>query len=164
MADYLNSNAEFQRWQLIGWFSADWQGSVSAFASPRWALVWDLALIACYATMLSWFAAKSFARLAGLRQAGAGPRPWLNALGWALPVMVLADVGEDAFSWLAITLGGNDVVALGWLAHVLAAVLSVVKFGGLFGVVVLIVAGTLPLRPPDAHAAVTRPPPTGPTR
>lgn len=131
---------------------------------PRWALVWDLALIACYATALSWFAAKAFARLAGLRQTGAGPRPWLNRLGWALPVMVVADVGEDVFSWLALTLGVNGVVALGWLAHVLAAILSALKFVGLFGVIVLIGAGSLPLRPLDTQATGTRAPPTGPTR
>ena len=164
MAAYLHSNNEFQRWQLTGWLGADWQGSPYSFASPRWALVWDLALIACYATALSWFAARAFGRLAGLRRAGLGPRPWLNRLGWALPVMVMADVGEDVFSWLAITLGENDVVVLARLAHVLAAVLCLAKFVGLFGVVVLIGAGSLPLRPPDTQAAGTRTPPKDPSR
>jgi hypothetical protein len=157
--DYLACNLAFQRWQLLGWLPTSWAPLPVSFSAPRWALVWDLALIACYATVLSWFAARAFGRVAGLRRAGDPPRQWLNVLGWALPVMVLADLGENLCTWLALTLGSHDVQSLAWLAHLAAAGLSVAKFAGLAGTLALVAAGMWPLRraphaPPRPQAAL----------
>jgi uncharacterized protein (DUF2235 family) len=139
--DYLRALATFQWWQLTGWWSPDWPTVATRFPCARWALVWDLPFVAAYAVVLSWYAALSFSRLAGVRHAGDAARPWLNRLGWSLTALVFADVGENILTWFAITLGLNQVVTLATLLHLAAAVCSVVKFVGLAGTVALVVAG-----------------------
>jgi uncharacterized protein (DUF2235 family) len=166
MGGYLAANEAFQRWQLTGWVSKAWplsllsdpwaiaswfavdKGSLvpGEFKSPRWALFWDIGFIACYAIVLSWAAACSFGVIAGLRRLGHATPPWLNALGRALPVMVFCDLGENLMTWLALTAGQHEVVMLAIATHVAAAALSVGKFAGLVGVLVLIGVGVAGFR------------------
>lgn len=163
LGDYWQRNVEFQHWQLLGWLNPAWPASVAAdpwslqswfaadaaslhpgnFAAPRWAVFWDFGVMACYATVLSWFAAVSFARIAGLRHAGDPVPRWLNVLGLALPVGVLGDAGENLFTWLSLTAGGNDVVSLAVALHIAAALCAVAKFIGLSGAIVLIASGCM---------------------
>lgn len=159
---YVAANGRFQLWQLTGWLSdafpgsvlreplalaswanTDWTAAAAAFDAPRWALVWDFALIAFYAIFLSWFAAVAFFRLAGLRRGGDRARPLLNLLGWALPVAVFADVGENLCTWLAWTLGLADVTLVALALHIGAALCALLKLAGLAGTAVLIAWGLM---------------------
>lgn len=149
--DYLMQNLAFVRWQTLWWFDGQtaaasphlWEGLVAGleahrdFGSPRWSLVWDLGLILAYAQVLSRFCVAGFARGAGLRRVGQAPSRWLNRLGWALPLMVLSDVGENLCTWLTITLTGSGYVGLATLAGVAMTLLSMLKWAGLAGVLVL---------------------------
>lgn len=148
LADYATAAADFQVWQLTGW----WQGSMAdryhlafgRFESPRAALVWDLGLIASLAVVLSWFCARAFHRIAGLRRVDDPPRVWLNRLGIALPLAVSADLAENVFTWVALTLGRADVEVLASGAHLLAAACSVLKWVGLTGALALVLWGIRP--------------------
>lgn len=138
---YLSSNLDFQRWQLSFWRLG--QGA-QAFASPRWALFWDLGLIVCYASPLSWLAARAFAQRAGQRHAGDGDRPGLNKLGLALPLAVFADLGENLCGLLCITAAFNDVDLLAGLLHLMMAICSLLKCLGLGGLLLLVSVMALP--------------------
>ena len=133
--------SRFQIWQLTAIFSADPVGwtTLSAFKSPRWAAVWDLALIVSYAYVLSMLAARAFAHAAGLNRLGRAVPKALKVLGWALPVAVFADLGENLFTWVAITLAHNELWVLAWLSALGMALGSVIKLVGLAGVLALIV-------------------------
>jgi uncharacterized protein (DUF2235 family) len=138
---YLRENAAFQRWQLTAWVSLDegWWRALGRFASPRTALAWDLAFIASYAVVLSFAVSRAFAHAARFNRVGQAVPPWLNRLGWALPLLVIADLGENAVSWLAITLGHHEQWLLSWFARAAMAAASVVKFVGLAGVLALVI-------------------------
>jgi len=137
----LQANADFQAWQLLGWWTGQGPGPLSA----AWgALGWDLLLIAAYAYALSWWVAGGFARLVGWRQAGDGARTLVTALGWALPLAVGADLAEDLVTAAVLVL-----LHKGWLAWLavglqwLLPLLSLAKFIGLAGALVLVLAGLL---------------------
>lgn len=138
---YLGSNADFQRWQLSFWQFG--QGAQN-FASPRWALFWDLGLIVCYSIPFSWLAARAFAKKVGRRHAGDGDRPGLNKLGLALPLAVFADLGENFCGLLCITASVNQVELLAGLLHLLMAICSLLKWLGLAGLLVLVSGIGLP--------------------
>ncbi|HSC00037.1 MAG TPA: hypothetical protein VLE45_08985, partial [Burkholderiaceae bacterium] len=135
------ANLRLQHWQLAALFSTDggWWQAALAFHSPRWAVVWDFALILGYAYVLATLAARAFAHAVGFnRYAAAVPR-MLKLLGWALPVMVFADVAENVFTWLTLTSGHNGVWWLAWLGRLGMALGAAAKIAGLAGVLVLIV-------------------------
>jgi uncharacterized protein (DUF2235 family) len=131
-------NAAFARWQLLWWQGANLNGVQSRFGSPLWALVWDTGLIAAYAFVMSWFAVAAFAKHAGLRRAGKAPAPWLNMLGWALPVAVCGDLLENLASGLVIWCAaqGNGIWAAVFACSM--TLFFVVKCMGLLGAVLLI--------------------------
>lgn len=138
----ISQNLSFARWQLLWWRDDHLETSIYRFASPRTALVFDFALIITYAYVLSWLAVRAFARIARLRRVGDGidafSTRWLNRLGWALPVAVFADVGENIVSWFVITFIGANWE---WISLVLASVMTLfatAKFVGLIGVAVLL--------------------------
>ena len=138
----ISQNLSFARWQLLWWRGDHLETSIYQFASPRTALVFDFALIITYAYVLAWLAVRAFARIARLRRVGEGvdtlSTTWLNRLGWALPVAVFADVGENVVSWFVITFIGANWA---WTSLVLAVVMTVLasaKFVGLLGVLVLL--------------------------
>lgn len=139
MQRLLRMNLEFAHWQLEwGWRGISMQDGIKAFGSPRWALFFDLGFIGCYAYVLAWFAVYAFARQARLRRAGAPSLPLFNTLGWALPLMVSADLAEDFCTWLAISLS-----SIGWersaiLAGAFMTLFSILKFLGLAGVLALL--------------------------
>ena len=144
----LQANADFQSWQLFGW----WTGLGPGNLRSAWgALGWDLVLIAAYAYALSWWVSSAFARLVGWRCAGDGARLIITVLGWALPLAVGSDLAENL-----VTAALLASLKLGWwaLAAVLQWVLpllSLAKFIGLAGALVLVVAGLLrPWRPRPA--------------
>lgn len=142
-------NAAFVRWQLLWWQSSDLGGVQSRFGSPLWALVWDTALIAAYAFVLSWFAVAAFARHAGLRRVGQTPSVWLNTLGWALPVAVSSDLLENLASGLANWCAAQSSVIWAVVFASLMTLFSLAKWVGLLGVLWLI---SLPSRQPTSGA------------
>jgi len=141
LAGLLRANADFAWWQLSAWWPGTLGQTVQAFHAPRWAVVWDLALVAAYAYALSWWAVRAFARRAGCRRAGQPVSSALNRLGWALPLAVFADLAEDAATWFVVTLAVNDFEVLARLASLPMAVFAAAKFVGLAGTAVLIVWG-----------------------
>ena len=140
---FLQANADFALWQLMGPFHAPWACQLAYACSPRWTLLWDQFFIAGYAYVLSWWATAAFARRAALRQTADHAPKWLNRLGWALPVLVAGDLAENLFTLLALSFGGIDATVLGLGASVLMALCAAVKWVGLAGTVVLIAWGWL---------------------
>ncbi|MGM9427941.1 T6SS phospholipase effector Tle1-like catalytic domain-containing protein [Hydrogenophaga sp. MI9] len=146
---FLATNLDFVHWQML-WFRDGlaavqdghvWEGlitglqQVNQFGSPRWSLLWDLGLILAYAQVLSRFCVAGFARGAGLRRVGQPVSRWLNRLGWALPLMVFADVGEDLFTWLTISLTHSEYFFIAAFTGALMALLALLKWIGLVGVI-----------------------------
>jgi uncharacterized protein (DUF2235 family) len=146
--EFLDANWQLQWWQLNAILSPDdsWWRAAGQFDSPRWAVLWDLVLILCYAYVLATLAARAFAGAAGFNRYGRAPSRLLNILGWALPVMVLADVAENVFTWLTLTLGDNGVWWLTWPSRLGMALGAIAKIAGLAGVLLLII-GWRALRP-----------------
>lgn len=138
---YFEANWQFQWWQLTAFLSTDggWWTTLQRFGSPRWALVWDLGLIVSYAYVLATMTTRAFARAAGLNRLGLIVPALLNRLGWALPLAVFGDLGEDFFSWTTITLGHSDLWLLAALGRLAMALCAAAKLVGLLGVAVLLV-------------------------
>lgn len=143
LPEYLRQNWAFAKWQLFWLAELSPPVGYTAFRSPRWSLVWDLALIASYAYVLAWFAAPAFARLAGLRRADQPVAKQLQLLGWALPLAVFSDVGENIATWITITLARNDMLVVSMLAGLVMTALAVAKIVGWLATLYLIVMGTL---------------------
>lgn len=140
--ELLGANGRLAVWQVV----APLQGvgvAPPAMASPRWALLWDLGLIASYAYALSWLAAWAFARRAALRQTADHAPRWLNRLGWALPLAVAGDLGENGFTWLTLSLLQIDATWLAWLASLPMALCALAKWAGLAGTLALIAWGAV---------------------
>lgn len=142
--DYLQANGAFQQWQLTAWLLPDPSSPLAAWASPAKSLFWDVGLIATYAYALSWWAAKAFATVAGLRSIDSPPTPWLNRLGLALPLAVCSDLLENALSASALVLMSADLSAWARPVLCLLAVCSVLKWLGLAGVAALVVGSKTP--------------------
>jgi hypothetical protein len=108
--------------------------------------------------VLAWLCVHAFARIAGLNRVH-GPRSrLLPVLGAALPSLIVADIAEDAASWLVIASSGGDPL----LAPVFGLVMSVAalaKYVALAGVVALtvwgyaLIVGDYALRPRRSAAA-----------
>ena len=131
---YLLVNADFQWWQLSAWWpGGDWWADATAFAAPRWAVTWDLLLIGAYAVVLARLATRGFASATALRRAGDPVSRGLNRLGWALPLAVFADLGENLFTWLTLTLGETELWLLAGLTRPAMAACALLKFAGLAG-------------------------------
>lgn len=164
---YLKANLMFQGWQLMGANPLLWPKVLAAFDSARWALLWELGYIACYAYVLAWWASRAFARRAGLRRAGQPVPRGLMRLGWALPLLVGGDLMENLLSWATLTLHQEQLL---WPAMVTAVAMSVAscfKLAGLAGTLWLIVLGFGPSRPlprapapPSDDPAIRRPTPS----
>jgi len=159
---WLHSNAQFQLWQLSAVFSTDgqWWQAAAAFVAPRWAVVCDFAFIACYAYVLATLAARAFAHAAGLNRLGRPVPKKLNVLGWALPVLVIADVLENIFTWFTFTFAHNEWWPFAAVCRAGMALAAVAKYVGLAGVLALIV-GWRAVRAPASQAPA---PPQGPRR
>jgi hypothetical protein len=147
LLDYARANLLFQLWQVSALFHNDgaWWYALT-FDAPRWGLAWDLLLIASYAYVLATLAARAFAHAARFNRLGMPAPKALNWLGRALPVMVIADVLENLFSWLAITLGHHELWLLAALCRVVMTLAVLAKYAGLAGVLALIF-GWRALRP-----------------
>lgn len=141
VGDYLAANGRFALWQLAGPWGGDWTCAPSLDCSPQAALAWDGVLIAAYAYVLAWFASRSFARLAGLRQVDDRPARWLNRLGWALPIAVAADLAENLSSSLALALMAAHADTLAVLVRTLMMACAAAKSAGLLATLGLIVWG-----------------------
>jgi uncharacterized protein (DUF2235 family) len=159
VGDYLKFNLWFQIWQLTGMNGVVWPRTLPLFSAPDWALWWDFGFIACYAYVLAWWCSWAFARRSGLRRAGDPPSRWLNALGWALPWLVGADVAENLLSLAVLNLTWLDSLLMARGVAGLMAVASLTKLLALVGVVVLIASGFVPARElPRAPPMPNRPP------
>lgn len=165
LACVMGNNLAYQRWQfeggavlldglwrqlsgsgyvLHGGLWASWTAALARFASPRWALVWDFAFIAAYATVLAYAASWAFARISGLRRVDTPPSKAANLLGWALPAAVFADLAENACSWVVIAAIDAPLFILKLLGVALAipaALASLAKWLGLAGVLALVLWG-----------------------
>ena len=136
----------FAHWQLFWWRD----GPVVPWPECQHLLLQlllDLPFMLAWAWFLSSFAVRAFARRAGLRRANS-PRPaWLQLLGRAPMVAVLADVAEDAAS--AVVLGLMSYGHGGGLASIAAVLMSLAsaaKWLAIGGTLLLIVSGLLPPR------------------
>lgn len=148
--EYLIQNLRFVEWQMAWW----WQGIMgdgglresvvaslrqyTSFGSPRWALLWDLVLILAYAQVLSRLCVAGFARGAALQRVGQAEPLWLNRAGWALPLMLISDVAENAFTWFTITLTDTQYFYLACITGALMSAAAMLKWMGLLGVIALI--------------------------
>jgi hypothetical protein len=130
-------NLRFAQWQLLWWRDAELATGRALFGAPRWAVVWDLLLIAAYAYALAWLAVAGFARRAGMRRAGQPVSAWLNRLGWALPLAVFTDIAENIATWSVVTLLDRQLPLLATLAALVMSTAALLKFAGLAGVLVL---------------------------
>lgn len=126
-------------WQLQGPWGGAYPGRCTG--SAGWALVWELGFIACYAQVLAWCCTQAFARMAGLRAVDAPAPTGLNLLGWMLPVLVVADVGESLFTGLAWGLSNVQVPGLECVVRVFMMICAVVKFASLLGCFALVGGG-----------------------
>jgi len=130
----VRANTGFAAWQL--WPAGDAPGAWRASA-----LAIDVLFIGAYSHVLGWMFGAGFAALAGLREAGSGPRPWLNLLGLGLMVLVAADVTENVLT-LVILAGQSWWYP--WLdvaARVALGAASWTKVLGLLWVVPLSISG-----------------------
>jgi uncharacterized protein (DUF2235 family) len=100
----LSANAQFYAWQLFPWNGSSTLRSWGGSHFPRTTLSVDLLLIALYAYILAWFSVRSFAKLAGFNRVNTPNRVWLNRLGYALPVMIVADLSENIFTFVLVSL------------------------------------------------------------
>ncbi len=141
----LCANTRFQHWQIDLLASTEtWRRAAACFAHPGLALGLDLMLISVYVALLAPWVCRAFAHHAGLIQVGHRPARWLNALGWALPAAVGADLAENAFSALALWAAGawsSDLLT--WLPRLAVFAASVAKWAALAGVTGLIVGAWL---------------------
>lgn len=137
---YLSENLRFQRWQLAALFLTDgtWWSEAQRFHAPRWALVWDLALILSYAYVLACLASRAFTHAAGLNRLGRPVPTALRVLGWALPLAVFADLGENLASWATISLGHAELWLLASVGRAAILICTLGKLTGLLGVAALV--------------------------
>ena len=142
LGGYLQQNTRFLEWQLLWWLNGNLETGIFQFASPRVALLFDFALIATYAYVLSWLAVRAFARIARLRRAGDGVEgfqmTWLNRLGWALPLAVFSDVAENVMTWVVIQCISANWQLLGKLSAVAMSAFTAGNLIGLLGVLALL--------------------------
>lgn len=138
LVGYVNANINFAQWQLLWWANAGLLQDHAGSRSPMWALVLDLLFIATYAYIFAWLVVRSFANVAQLNFAKKPVSHLLNALGYALPILIAADIGENVMSFGVI---GLNAVLDPLLLYVLGAVMSLcalAKYLALLGVVTLI--------------------------
>ncbi len=149
VGETLAANWQLQGWQLGAIFSTDgsWWQTARDFHAPRWAVVWDFALILCYGYVLATLAARAFALAASFNRYGRAVPRALNWLGWALPVVVIGDAAENLFTWLTITAGHAGLWWLAWPCRLGMALGAAAKLAGLAGVLLLTV-GWRALRAP----------------
>lgn len=137
-------------WLQLTWLWMGGMDALTAVFSPgylRTVVLFDFVFIAAYAHVLSWFVVRAFAKKAGLRLTTSAPRPWLNRLGWALPVMVAADVLENLLTITAISLHLYSESAVTVIFGTAMSVASLGKWLGLAGVVALLLPSFLGSRP-----------------
>lgn len=140
----LDANQRFQAWQLSLDPMPQWVALAETFARPKTALLLDLGLIAAWVWVLSLWTCRAFARHAGLIPVDQAPPRWLNALGWALPIALAADLLEDLFSGLSILALRTAPEALWlWLPRLSMTAASAVKWLALAAVAGLIVSSFL---------------------
>ena len=135
LPEYARQNVQFAHWQLAWMGGGEGLGGYTKFGSPRWALVVDCAFMLSYAYVLAWFFVRGFARMAGLNRVGRKPSALLGWMGYSLSVLVLADVCEDIFTWLLITIYPYSFAAafvLG-LGMSLAALVKLAAFAVVIG-------------------------------
>lgn len=104
---------------------------------PAWAMVWDLAFIACWGYIVARLSSRAFTRLVRPRQPGAA-MPSMSWLGMAPLAAVGGDVCENVLTLLALGMHGLGSDSLAWLMWVLVPFASAAKFLGLLGSLALV--------------------------
>jgi uncharacterized protein (DUF2235 family) len=136
-------NAQFA-WLQLTWLFQAGPHAFSELMSPTHlrGLVWlDFLFIAAYAYVLSWFAVKAFAKKAAFRLVAAPPKRRLNMLGWALVLMVVADVVENGLTLVAFGLYDSAYCGIAKAVGIAMSVASLCKFVGFAGVIALLWPG-----------------------
>ncbi|NVO04717.1 MAG: DUF2235 domain-containing protein [Rhodoferax sp.] len=144
-AALLQAPLHFAQWQLtapLHWGAVQSPG----FNAAGWALLWDLPFILAYAYLLAWAGTSGFARMAGLRRAGHAAPRWLQLLGRALPLAVLADAAEDLLSAATLAMAAVDHPQWAWCLALAMALASLAKYAGLLGALLLALCALRPLR------------------
>jgi hypothetical protein len=142
------ANTSFAQWQLLWWMAQvpDVRSAIPGFLNPRLAIVADLLFIMCYATILAWWVAWSFARIARFNRGNARPPRFLNLLGRALPALVFADIAEDVLTFLTLWAAPEWGRRLSLVLGAAMSLASLVKWVGLAGVATLLLWSFVPRR------------------
>lgn len=130
----------FAKWQLLwmtdGFFKLP--AFVTQQTSLRSAVIADFVFIYAYSFVLSWFAVSSFAKKAGLRRGNSVVTTSLNTLGLMLPLLISADILENIFTLLAVSLHLGDEMRAANICGFFMSIASLVKWCALAGVVTLL--------------------------
>jgi uncharacterized protein (DUF2235 family) len=136
----LRLNGEFAWQQLTAAYRCCAGKPFTQFDAPRWAVIWDFAFIGAYAYVLAWIAVGLHERRVKFQQIDSPKPVWLNHLGWALPIMVLSDVGENIATWITLTFLQFDKPILATISAVAMSVFAAAKWLGLGGFVAFCLA------------------------
>jgi Uncharacterized alpha/beta hydrolase domain (DUF2235) len=146
MSDVWDINYRFCQWQLA-WF-VPWQAptaGLAPFTHPALAVLLDFGLLAAYGYLLARASSWAFSHLARLRRVttapGAAPR-WLNRLGKAPMVVVLADAAENALTLLLLATAPSAYVpSWEYLPAIFMSLAALAKWTGLVGCALLLAWG-----------------------
>lgn len=149
---WLAANLRLQAWQAIAawpfvqgaWNPDAWWAAARAFGAPAAAVGWDFALITAYAVVLAPWVARAFAWLAGCRRHGQRGPIGARWLGWALPLLVAADVVENLATLAALAFGAFDWLIPGLGMRLVLSLAVLAKAVGALGVGVLLLRGIGP--------------------
>jgi uncharacterized protein (DUF2235 family) len=131
------ANNAFAVWQLTAWHGAPWPLAGPPGSAAGTALLLDLGFIACYGYVLARLCTRAFARIAGVRAITSAKHAWLNGLGCGLMVTVLADLAEDALTWLVLPDGWLEALAVSNLLPSLLADFLLLLTSGLMALAVI---------------------------
>ncbi|TAK93870.1 MAG: DUF2235 domain-containing protein [Aquabacterium sp.] len=120
--------------EIVGIHTLPW----NMVGQPAWAMVWDLAFIACWGYIVARFSSRAFARLVGPREPNT-PMPALSWLGMAPLAAVGGDVCEDLLTLMSLGAHGLGSDALATFVWWFVPLASVIKVAGLLCVVALVV-------------------------
>lgn len=135
---------EFTAWRLSWWLHGARVELPERFDLLASQLLIEAAYTLVWAWLLSIPAARAFARRAGLRRAGSPSPRWLQVLGYALPLAVLAGLMECLFAAFTLWLQGLGHDLLAMIFAVLMSAFSAIKWQGLACTLLLILSGFLP--------------------
>jgi Uncharacterized alpha/beta hydrolase domain (DUF2235) len=147
IADVWDINYRFCQWQLA-WF-IPWQAptaGLAPFTHPALAVLADFGLLAAYGYLLARASSWAFSAVARLRRVPAAPPGttpvWLNRLGRAPMLAVLADAAENALTLLLLASAPSAYVpSWEYVPALFMSLAALAKWTGLAGCAILLAWG-----------------------